>query len=276
MRSASRTASPEFHGAHEHLPSQQASTTTPVSSRNLRSSGHPAEHVDVEHIDISHLTREARALIEDDLAHIPGSQGSPRLPRSSTRSASLTPSRSSARDTSRARRGKSTTSRRIENVNVTEDEDSHHTELLLDLPHSEPSTSKIVRGVDSVEPEAGNEVEAWRENLNPINASLVDMEETRESEELELQAIGNANTKDDSASDAGSDTSTASDATATPRRFITSSLSRLEEGDEDNLDDLFQRALAKAREAEKIDAAGVQDELQADVMMVGEKAVKER
>lgn len=168
------------------------------------------------------------------------------------------------------------TSRRIEDVSVTEDEDSHHTELLLDLPHSEPSTFKIAKGGDSVAPEAGNEVEAWRENLNPINASLVDIEEIRESEEPELQAIGDVNAEDGSASDSGSDTSTASDATATPRRFLTSALSRLEEEDDDDLDNLLQRALARAREAEKIDAAGVQDELQADVMMVGEKAVKER
>lgn len=46
--------------------------------------------------------------------------------------------------------------------------------------------------------------------------------------------------------------------------------------DEEDLDDLFQRALAKAREAQEMDAAGLQDDLQADVMVVAEKVVKER
>lgn len=272
VRSSSRTASPEFHSSHEYLPTQHASTSTPLSSRNLRSSGHPAEHVDVEHIDVAHLNREARALIEDDLAHIPGSQGSPRLPRS-TRSTSLTPSRSSARDTSRARRAKSSTTRRIEDVSVTEDEDSHHTELLLDFAHPEPSTSRDVRNGELDAPEAAIEVEAWRENLNPVNAHLVDIEEARESEEPEVQDV---DAETDSASDSGSDTSTASDATAIPRQFAPSAAIRLDEEDDEDLDDLFQRALAKARQNQAVDAAGLQDELQADVMMVGEKTVKER
>lgn len=166
--------------------------------------------------------------------------------------------------------------RRIEDVSVTEDEDSHHTELLLDFAHPESTTSRTAKDGDAGAPEAAVEVEAWRENLNPVNASLVDIEEARESEEPEGRAQENGNADTDSASDSGSDTSTASDATATPRRFAPSATARLDEEDDVDLDDLFQRALAKARDAEKVDAAGLQDDLQADVMMVGEKAVKER
>lgn len=80
----------------------------------------------------------------------------------------------------------------------------------------------------------------------------------------------------DTASESGSDTSTASDATATPGRYTSSATLQDDGEDEEDLDDLFQRALAKARDAEKMDAAGLQDELQADVMMVAEKTVKER
>jgi hypothetical protein len=49
-----------------------------------------------------------------------------------------------------------------------------------------------------------------------------------------------------------------------------------ESEDEEDLDNMFQRALDQARDAAKVDEAGHQDDLQADVMMVGEKAVKER
>lgn len=83
----------------------------------------------------------------------------------------------------------------------------------------------------------------------------------------------------DATSDSGSDTSTASDATATPGQYATSTPARQsedDEQDEEDLDDLFQRALAKAREAQEMDAAGLQDDLQADVMVVAEKVVKER
>lgn len=83
----------------------------------------------------------------------------------------------------------------------------------------------------------------------------------------------------DASSDSGSDTSTASDATATPGQYVTSATaiqSESDKQDEDDLDDLFQRALAKAREAQELDAAGLQDELQADMMVVADKVVKER
>lgn len=173
MRSTSRTASPEFETHDERHPLSQQSASTPVSRRNLRSSGHPAEHVDVDHLDISHLSREAIALLEDDLAHIPGSQGSPRL-RASARLASPTPSRGSARD-SKARRGKSSSARRIEDISVTEDDEDLH-QRLLPTQALLNSSSKPVLGGEEPTPEAEVEVEAWRENLNPANAALVDTE----------------------------------------------------------------------------------------------------
>lgn len=174
MRSTSRTASPEIGTHLEHHLSQQ-STSTPLSSRNLRSSGHPAEHVDVEHIDISHLSREARALLEDDLAHTPGSQGSPRL-RASTRSTSRTPSRGPLADASKARRGKPSSARRIEDISVTEDDDDHQQRMLYLEPAIDESPTPTARDEEDPTPEAEAEVEAWRENLNPVNAALVDTE----------------------------------------------------------------------------------------------------
>lgn len=172
VRSASRTASPEFESQDERLRLSHHATSTPLSRRNLRSSGHPAEHVDVDHLDISHLSREAIALLEDDLAHIPGSQGSPRL-RTSARLASPTPSRGSARGTSKAARGKSSSARTIEDISVTEDDEDQHQRLLSSqvLPDN---PSKVVIEEEEPTPEAEAEVEAWRENLNPVNASLVD------------------------------------------------------------------------------------------------------
>lgn len=127
----------------------------------------------MDHLDISHLSREAIALLEDDLAHIPGSQGSPRL-RASARLASPTPSRGSARD-SKARRGKSSSARRIEDISVTEDDEDLH-QRLLPTQALLNSSSKPVLGGEEPTPEAEVEVEAWRENLNPANAALVDTE----------------------------------------------------------------------------------------------------
>lgn len=173
MRSASRTASPEFETHDERHHSSQQSSSTPLSRRNLRSSGQPAEHVDVDHLDISHLSREAIALLEDDLAHIPGSQGSPRL-RNSARLGSPTPSRGSARGTSKAARGKSSSARRIEDISVTEDDDDQHQRLMPSQALFNNSSRAILE--EEPTPEAEVEVEAWRENLNPENATLVDSE----------------------------------------------------------------------------------------------------
>lgn len=95
----------------------------------------------------------------------------------------------------------------------------------------------------------------------------------------EDQSSDDSEADSDATSDSGSDTSTASDATATPGQYATSTTAREsedDEQDEEDLDDLFQRALAKAREAQVMDAAGLQDELQADLMVVAEKVVKER
>lgn len=127
----------------------------------------------MDHLDISHLSREAIALLEDDLAHIPGSQGSPKL-RASARLASPTPSRGSIRD-SKARRGKSSSARRIEDISVTEDDDDLHRRLLPTQALLDRSSKSVS---DEGEPthEADVEVEAWRENLNPVNATLVDSE----------------------------------------------------------------------------------------------------
>jgi hypothetical protein len=172
VRSASRTASPGFETHDERHHSSQQSSSTPLSRRNLRSSGQPAEHVDVDHLDISHLSREAIALLEDDLAHIPGSQGSPRL-RNSARLGSPTPSRGSAR-ASKATRGKSGSARRIEDISVTEDDDDQHQRLLPSQALFDNSSRAILE--EEPTPEAEVEVEAWRENLNPENATLVDSE----------------------------------------------------------------------------------------------------
>lgn len=177
VRSSSRTASPEFHGHAESVSSQQSATPLSQSHRNLRSSGQPAEHVDVEHIDVSHLSREARALLEDDLAHTPGSQGSPRLARSSARSASATPSKTSTRATPKTRKGKSSSTRKISDISVTEDEDDHLAQLQsVDLVAEIPSTSQVKEGdeTDDTEPVLAVQVEEWRSNLNPSNANLAD------------------------------------------------------------------------------------------------------
>lgn len=83
----------------------------------------------------------------------------------------------------------------------------------------------------------------------------------------------------DTDSGSESDDSTASEGTtrtATPRRYGVSSRVEAESEDEEDLDNMFQKALDQARDAAKVDEAGHQDDLQADVMMVGEKAVKER
>jgi hypothetical protein len=177
VRSSSRTASPEFHGHAESVSSQQSATPLSQSHRNLRSSGQPAEHVDVEHIDVSHLSREARALLEDDLAHTPGSQGSPRLARSSARSASATPSKTSTRATPKTRKGKSSSTRKISDISVTEDEDDHLAQLQsVDLVAEIPSTSQFKERdeTDNTEPVLAVQVEEWRSNLNPSNANLAD------------------------------------------------------------------------------------------------------
>ncbi|KAJ9113829.1 hypothetical protein QFC19_000022 [Naganishia cerealis] len=277
VRSSSRTASPEFTGHAEQYSSQQ-STSTPQSHRNLRSSGQPAEHVDVEHIDVSHLSREARALLEDDLAHTPGSQGSPRLMRSSARSASLTPSRNSARNSSKSNRGRVTPARRIEDISVTEDEDDHLASLQLvesiaEAPLWSEDPAQAAPGI-AVEPVIAAEVEEWRDNLNPSNAILADIGESTRHEDIQSQPLDL-----DTDSGSESDDSTASEATtrtATPRRYGQSSTAANETEDEEDLDNMFQRALDAARGKAKVDEPGLQDELQADVLMVREKAVKER
>jgi hypothetical protein len=83
----------------------------------------------------------------------------------------------------------------------------------------------------------------------------------------------------DSDNGSESDDSTASEGTArtaTPRRYGVSSRGGAESEEEEDLDNMFQRALDQARSAAKVDEAGGQDDLLADVMMVGEKLVKDR
>ncbi|KAJ9116970.1 hypothetical protein QFC22_004628 [Naganishia vaughanmartiniae] len=284
VRSSSRTASPEFQSYAESHSSQQ-STSTPISQshRNLRSSGQPAEHVDVEHIDVSHLSREARALLEDDLAHTPGSQGSPRLTRSSARSASATPSKTSARSSSKTRKGKPNSTRKIADISVTEDEEDHVARVQLVEPVVEiPSLSQDQRNavLDDAEPVLVVEVEEWRSNLKLSNASQADVGGLTEQEGVsDVSNEARAQLDADTDSGSESDDSTASGGTArtaTPRRYGLSSRAAVELEDEEDLDDMFQRALDQARGAAKVDEPGLEDDLQADVMMVGEKTVKER